>query len=590
MQAHVKQRVLALPEQRQRRLKVARRQHTLEQLAWQGLARVDLSRQALQHRPLPAEVFHELAGQFNGIAFDPGDARHRQVFDLRQQVMQAVAELVEQRDHVVVRQQRGPPAHRRRKVADQVRQRFLQRALRAPPATAAAVHPGAGLLAFAGVQVQVEARHGLVSAPDAEEANAVVPDRRCFCANRHVEQRFDQLEKALQHARFGEVLTHLFAAEGVVGLFELFRGKGAVPGLQVRQTQLLPRKLRQGSQLLLGVRAGTRRQIAHKRQHGGRRAGHVVHHGQVRIGLKAQQPGFFQPQFKQFLHRGRVVQFGGAKLAGAGDVGAVQLVAQVAVERMRHHRQVARRPQRQLVAITLLGKGRGACGLAHVFGHALHLRIGGPKRKSVGGVQHPLTISLRQRTGPLLDAGVALARCALQFSAAQHKVTQRVAHHPASGRRKQRPLAGRDGLVLGVEPFVGAHAGAEVDDAAQVVAVFGAHFRRVCNPLQVGYMAPGGHQPLDGHVEQQGQRVVVGLLVAGHHALQRRFGVAQQNVQRWRDVGGLDVCEGGLGIRFQQRVHCASWAACSVLTSSMVMVIGPTPPGTGLIQPLSPKA
>ncbi len=56
--------------------------------------------------PLPAEVLHELARQLDGVPFDAGDAGHAEVVDLRQHVLQAVAELVEQRGHVVVRQQR----------------------------------------------------------------------------------------------------------------------------------------------------------------------------------------------------------------------------------------------------------------------------------------------------------------------------------------------------------------------------------------------------------------------------------------------------------------------------------------------------
>ena len=44
--------------------------------------------------------------QFDRIPFDAGDARHAELVDLRQHVVQAVAELVEQRDHFVVGEQR----------------------------------------------------------------------------------------------------------------------------------------------------------------------------------------------------------------------------------------------------------------------------------------------------------------------------------------------------------------------------------------------------------------------------------------------------------------------------------------------------
>ena len=60
-----------------------------------------------QHVPLPAEVLHELAGQLDRVPLDAVDAGHAEVVDARQQVVQAVAELVEQRHHFVVREERG---------------------------------------------------------------------------------------------------------------------------------------------------------------------------------------------------------------------------------------------------------------------------------------------------------------------------------------------------------------------------------------------------------------------------------------------------------------------------------------------------
>jgi hypothetical protein len=60
----------------------------------------------LEHFPFPAEVFHELRWQFDRIPFDAGDARHAQLIDLRQHVVQAMAEFVEQGDHFIVGEQR----------------------------------------------------------------------------------------------------------------------------------------------------------------------------------------------------------------------------------------------------------------------------------------------------------------------------------------------------------------------------------------------------------------------------------------------------------------------------------------------------
>ena len=62
--------------------------------------------QVPEHFPLPAEIFHELAGQLHRVPFDAVDAGDPEILDAREQVMQPVAELVEQRDDVVVREQR----------------------------------------------------------------------------------------------------------------------------------------------------------------------------------------------------------------------------------------------------------------------------------------------------------------------------------------------------------------------------------------------------------------------------------------------------------------------------------------------------
>ena len=121
------------------------------------------------------------------------------------------------------------------------------------------VHPGAGALAGAGVQVQVELAdqlRPLAAALDAEEAHAVVPDRRAVGADAHVEQRLDHAEQALQHARLGEVLLDLLLAEGVARLLQLLGGEGHVPGLQVGQAELARGEFAQLGQVALGEAAG----------------------------------------------------------------------------------------------------------------------------------------------------------------------------------------------------------------------------------------------------------------------------------------------------------------------------------------------
>ncbi len=76
-------------------------------------AGVDVRGHLAQHVPFPAEVLHELTGQFDRVPLDAVDARYAELVDLREQMVQAVAELVEQGDHVVVGEERRLAADRR---------------------------------------------------------------------------------------------------------------------------------------------------------------------------------------------------------------------------------------------------------------------------------------------------------------------------------------------------------------------------------------------------------------------------------------------------------------------------------------------
>ena len=96
-----------------------------------GSAGVDVRGHVRQHVPFPAEILHELARQLDRVPFDALDAGDAGDVDLGQQLMQAVAELVEQRDDVVVRERRGLAARDgRRQVAREVGDRMLHAARR----------------------------------------------------------------------------------------------------------------------------------------------------------------------------------------------------------------------------------------------------------------------------------------------------------------------------------------------------------------------------------------------------------------------------------------------------------------------------
>ncbi len=96
MQMHVEQRELELAHGLQSALEILGREHFVEQLARQRLPAIHVLGHACQHVPLPAEVLHELAGQLHRIPLDAVDARDAAMLHAREQMMQPVAELVEQ--------------------------------------------------------------------------------------------------------------------------------------------------------------------------------------------------------------------------------------------------------------------------------------------------------------------------------------------------------------------------------------------------------------------------------------------------------------------------------------------------------------
>ena len=106
-----------LADELQAALEIFRGKHLLEQRAREGLPGVHVLRHAGQHVPFPAEVLHELAGQLDRVPFHAVDARHAEVLDACEQVVQAMPELVEQRQHFVVREERRLVADRAREVA-----------------------------------------------------------------------------------------------------------------------------------------------------------------------------------------------------------------------------------------------------------------------------------------------------------------------------------------------------------------------------------------------------------------------------------------------------------------------------------------
>jgi hypothetical protein len=69
-------------------LEVARRPHFFKQGKRQAFAALHMGRHVADDFPLPAEVFHELAGQLHRVPLYAADAGHIAFIDLREQMVQ----------------------------------------------------------------------------------------------------------------------------------------------------------------------------------------------------------------------------------------------------------------------------------------------------------------------------------------------------------------------------------------------------------------------------------------------------------------------------------------------------------------------
>ena len=236
VQQHIEQGKFHLAQGLHAALEVFGRQHFVEQGARQGFARFHMRRHVAQHIPFPAEVFHELAGQLYRIPLHAADAGYARFVHLREHVVQAVAKFVEQGDDVVVRQQRRFAAHAIGKIAHQVRHGCLQfLRIRALPAAAHIVHPGAATFAVARRRIQIELPQQLAVALQPVKLHAAVPYGRRIAADVHFKHVLDNFEQPGQHARCREVLLDFLLAEGIAGFFQFLADVGPVPRLGVSQ-------------------------------------------------------------------------------------------------------------------------------------------------------------------------------------------------------------------------------------------------------------------------------------------------------------------------------------------------------------------
>ena len=546
VQQHVEQGEFQLAHGLHAALEVLRRQHPVEQVIGQRLAGFHVPAHRLHPPALPAEVLHELAGQLHCIPLHAVDAGHGQGAHLGQHLVQAVAHLVEEREHFIVAERGRLAVHALAEVAHQVHHRRLFAGGQLA-AVAAVVHPRPAALARPRVRVQVElADQAPRRIPERIEAHVPVPHRRVVLLHGNTVQVVDQAEQPLQHVRLGEVLLHLQRRVAVARLAQLFAGPGQVPGLQRVQPQLVAGEGFQFGAVALRVWPGLGCQLAQEAEHFVRRLGHLGGQRNFGIAVEAEQPGEFRAQGEDAFDVAGVVQLLRPGFRGPHAVGAVEGLAQAAVVGPGLHGQVAGHVQGQLPALAAVFLGGCAAAGKHVGGQAgQFVFVFHVEGEGVGGVEEVLGEFGGEGGQFLLDFGEAGALVVLKFGAAEAEVAQGVFDGLAAGLvigLEFRRLG--EGAVLGVERLVLAEGAEEPGDLGEGGVVGLADLGGVHHRLQVGDLAPGAAEFFGGVLEGGDEGVpgdggdVPGLFDCG-------FGFFQQGVDRGGDVGGGDLVEAG---------------------------------------------
>ncbi len=196
---------------------------------------------------------------------------------LGQHVVQAMAELMEQGDDVIVRQQCGllfaVDFHSIGKVADQLCHRCLHLlGVGAQPAGDDFIHPGTAAFAVACRRVQIELAYQMCAlrpgAFNPVELHIRVPNGCLVARDDEIKQRLGNLEQAGQNLGECEVLFDFLFAEGVARFLEFFADIRPIPGLRVGQLQVFTREGAHIGQVLLGKGTGLGTQITQEADHG----------------------------------------------------------------------------------------------------------------------------------------------------------------------------------------------------------------------------------------------------------------------------------------------------------------------------------
>ena len=163
-------------------------------------------------------------------------------------MVQTVAELVEQGDHFIMREQRRLTVNRTVKVTGQVGDRFLQRAIGFAHLADAVIHPRPATLVLTRIQIEVEAAaQFVIFVIQLEEAHVGMPDIHIVTlSGRNAVNALYHFKQAVHGFVFREVRAQLLIADAVKVLLLFLAVVRDIPRLQFIDAE---RRFREGAQL-----------------------------------------------------------------------------------------------------------------------------------------------------------------------------------------------------------------------------------------------------------------------------------------------------------------------------------------------------
>ena len=392
-----------------------------------------------------------------------------------------------------MRHRRFPALDRSGKVGDEVRNGRDELPVGEPPPCALAVHPGAGTLPLAGVEVRVEGGNEFAFALHLEVLDVRMPDGGALLLDFDAEERLHHAEEPGEDGILREVALHFGVRIAVAGFAELFGRIGTVPGLDLVDAEGLLREVVDFARILKRARARALCEVPEEREHFRGVLRHLRGERQFPEIFESEEFGFFAAQFKNSPDDRRVVVRPVVEFRRTSGEGVVERLADASVGAVLHGGKVGRELKREPQARFAGGLRARAVERNRLGGNAGKAAfVQEDELEGVRCIKEVLAEFLRELRELLADRLHALAllfgeRGARKLEVADFAADDALTH----GRKRFEGVALFDPEILSVERFVLRDAQIEIGRERQRLVEGVAERRRIDDALEVPDRAPG---------------------------------------------------------------------------------------------------